>query len=665
MQNIVKLQETLKNLSDQQLAQEMQSPSGSVPQFLIMTEMNRRNEMRQEAKKAPEGTVADELVQTAQQPMGIMNLPDETLAGAAMRARISGQQQQAPDGMVAMPPQGAAPQGMPPEMPQGMADGGAVQFGNIFGNMGGNAGMQASQTPELMKQNYMPTNGYVPPAKDNMADKYSHLFDTVKGAPNPRVHMSDAERYGLPKGMAAPTYGTPGLNRTFTGREGQNTKYSWANDAARDAYIRYMTPPAAPAKTMADGGVAHFEGQGPSHVTLDEEDPVVIPGMPFSESWPYFMSGSPMGAFPYAGLPPITGAGVNALRQTGALGPVRKSEIDDLVPASEGSIRKPKNAPPASAVSGSPPPPAAEDPMSGGILSGKNPFEGMSGKYEDMLRPAPERQPIPQIGTYALEPTPALAAPAQPIRDYAGETKSEINKLLESLGGDTEALKQRDRDMALAQAGFAIAASKNPYALGAVGEGAQVGLADYAKSRKEAKALDAERIKAQIAAAGTAGEMGQRQGLAEAEMGHRERISDRELGSRESIAKAQLAQSAATANIEAILKGDANAITRAHYERIDSLPPDEVRKLEALGGGDIVKGLAIDNATGLIKNNNYIINSTWATDAQKEAAARNTIELQTMMGMSGGGKTVVRTGTNAQGQRVEQYSDGTTAVVGG
>ena len=613
MENIVKLQDQLKNLSDQQLAQEMQSPSGSVPQFLIMTEMNRRNEMRQESKKAPEGTVADELIQQAQQPQGLMNLPDETLAGAAMRARISGQQQQAPDGMVAMPPQ---QQGMPQGMPQGMADGGAVQFGNIFKNtMAGNAmPSQASGTPELVRQNYMPVNGYVPPTETDVS-KFANLFSTVKGAPNPRVRMSDAERYGIPKGMAAPTYGTtPGLNRTFTGREGQNTRYSFANDAARDAYIRSMTPPAAAARTMADGGVAHFDGTEGSDVRLS---------------------------------------------------PYMYSMFED--PNDPFGIRKNFGSTSA-AVSGAPPKRSGEegaDPMMSGILSGNNsPFlEGMLDKYAKP--PAPERTPVPEVSAYAFEPTPAQPAPTEKLRDYAGETKDEINKLLEGLSGDSEALKQRDRDMALAQAGFAIAASKNPDAFGAIGEGAQTGIADYVKSRKEAKALDTERIKAQIAAAANAGEMGQKQGLGEAEIVQRDRISDREVGSRERLAKAQLSQSAEIANIDALLKGRVADIDENYKTALLAKDTDEQRllaSLDPLKQGDISRGFAVSNAYKLIGDNNDIISDYTADPKARDAAVKANEHLYKIIGMedytAGGGTqytpdqkaAILRLGGGAKGE---------------
>ena len=264
--NILKVQDTLKNLSDEQLAQEMRLPSGTAPQYLVMTEMQRRQKMRAEfsGQEPPKTTMAEEMsgevppeppappeggqppdggqAEVAPQDanaQGLMGLPDQTMAGGAMRARISGQPQQV-DGMTAMPP-------------QGMAAGGAVQFGSPLSN--------APQQGAVQSQGYAPVQQYNPtpytPPKDdysNIRHQFDGIFATKKGAPNPRVHMSEAERYGLPAGMAAPTYGTPGLNRTITGKDGQRTRYSWENDAARDAYIRYMTPPAKAATAAPAAG---------------------------------------------------------------------------------------------------------------------------------------------------------------------------------------------------------------------------------------------------------------------------------------------------------------------------------------------------------------------------------------------------------------------------
>lgn len=63
--NILQIQDKLKDLSDQQLVSEMTNPTGSAPQFLVLSEMKRRKEMRARAStpQAPQGSMADEAVQ--------------------------------------------------------------------------------------------------------------------------------------------------------------------------------------------------------------------------------------------------------------------------------------------------------------------------------------------------------------------------------------------------------------------------------------------------------------------------------------------------------------------------------------------------------------------------------------------------------------------------
>jgi hypothetical protein len=72
--NIVQLQDQLKNFSQDQLVREMQTPSGSAPQFLVLGEIMRRQKMQQDftAQKAKDdqGTVAQEAVAAAGVPQG-------------------------------------------------------------------------------------------------------------------------------------------------------------------------------------------------------------------------------------------------------------------------------------------------------------------------------------------------------------------------------------------------------------------------------------------------------------------------------------------------------------------------------------------------------------------------------------------------------------------
>ena len=114
--NIFQIQEQLRGIPDDGLIKEMQNPSGVAPQFLVMTELQRRKELRVgSSQPAPSSTVMDDLAA-------------ETMQGA--QGPQQAQQPQMPQpGMqqaAQQPMQQAAQQGMQQGMP-GYAEGGMVQ----------------------------------------------------------------------------------------------------------------------------------------------------------------------------------------------------------------------------------------------------------------------------------------------------------------------------------------------------------------------------------------------------------------------------------------------------------------------------------------------------------------------------------------------------------
>lgn len=80
MQAPQQMEATLRQMPDQYLMSEMQRPTGRVPQYLVMAEMQRRKQLRQSAQGAQaEGnppTVADDMMVEAQ---GIASLPAENM----------------------------------------------------------------------------------------------------------------------------------------------------------------------------------------------------------------------------------------------------------------------------------------------------------------------------------------------------------------------------------------------------------------------------------------------------------------------------------------------------------------------------------------------------------------------------------------------------------
>ena len=109
--NILEVEDIIKGLPDQALMQEAQAPSGQVPQFLVVSEIQRRADMRkryQSQQEQPQGTVAEQIVQG-----GIMGL-----GGRQQPIGAPQQPQMPPQGM--QPPMGQPPMGQPPMPPQGM-----------------------------------------------------------------------------------------------------------------------------------------------------------------------------------------------------------------------------------------------------------------------------------------------------------------------------------------------------------------------------------------------------------------------------------------------------------------------------------------------------------------------------------------------------------------
>jgi len=117
--NILEQEDIIKGLPDKALMKEASAPSGQVPQFLVVSEIKRRTDMRkrheEQQQQQNQGTVKDQIMMEA---MGI---------GSVMPPQMAPQQPpMAPMGappMGGMPPQGMPPMAPPqtpkPPMPQG------------------------------------------------------------------------------------------------------------------------------------------------------------------------------------------------------------------------------------------------------------------------------------------------------------------------------------------------------------------------------------------------------------------------------------------------------------------------------------------------------------------------------------------------------------------
>jgi hypothetical protein len=189
MMNMIELQDKLKNFSQEQLVGMMQQPTGEAPQFMVLSEITRRQKMQQEASKTPTQSVAQEAVAAAGVPQG----------GIADMARTLAPQTNVAQNTGAM---SAPPQGMP-SAPQGiarMASGGVVKMaeaGKISESMRSDMRLLADASRKGMTiDEYWDT--LTPAAKaryeyfdrlEDRGDKVSTFMDSLKGIPG---EISDA-----------------------------------------------------------------------------------------------------------------------------------------------------------------------------------------------------------------------------------------------------------------------------------------------------------------------------------------------------------------------------------------------------------------------------------------------------------------------------------------
>ena len=124
--NIIDIQDQLKNFSEQQLISEMQMPTGTAPQFLVLSEIKRRKRVRDDFMKreaANQPTVAQEAIAAAGVPQsGIMGMSEAMAPQAAV----------AEGGIGSIMPQSMRPQTMPAPTDDAipMAEGGVIRAAN-------------------------------------------------------------------------------------------------------------------------------------------------------------------------------------------------------------------------------------------------------------------------------------------------------------------------------------------------------------------------------------------------------------------------------------------------------------------------------------------------------------------------------------------------------
>lgn len=87
--NVVQLQDMLRGLPDDRLKQELSQPTGTVPQYLVLSEVVRRDKIRESAAAAPQTTVVQDIIGTPTAPQAFANggfiSPAQSMANAGVR----------------------------------------------------------------------------------------------------------------------------------------------------------------------------------------------------------------------------------------------------------------------------------------------------------------------------------------------------------------------------------------------------------------------------------------------------------------------------------------------------------------------------------------------------------------------------------------------------
>jgi hypothetical protein len=112
--NLFELQERLKDFSQDQLVREMQAPTGTAPQYLVLSELQRRQRMMAEEQaqmQTPQTTVAEDAIAAAGVPQGGLADMARSMAPQTdmdMNTAVQPVERMADGGVVRMQPGGLA-----------------------------------------------------------------------------------------------------------------------------------------------------------------------------------------------------------------------------------------------------------------------------------------------------------------------------------------------------------------------------------------------------------------------------------------------------------------------------------------------------------------------------------------------------------------------------
>lgn len=429
--NLIQQQDMLKELSDQQLAQQMQYPSGDLPLFLVSTEAKRRADLRQRFKVAqaepPEKTTVQEdllrsILTGETPPTGIA----QNLGQGPQTPPIQGRLPQIDPRQGVPQPQGGVPPTPGSPQPQMLAQ--------------APVGIMQGSQPQGLPGNIQAPRGFAGGGQvrgfqeGGFAEQQRLLALHRRDAPEPVSRLPDEEK---PWWMSS-------------------VKYDLARKRARDIELRnapYYTEPSTPPIewSISEHGATDLTKAG--HLgegVVDFSQPVAAPGVstPVTDS----VIRTPPSQMDLA-RQRLAGAKLSSLE----LGEPPAPTVDTTA----WPVRKSAGAPPG------PPGPGAYEQF---IPKPVDPLE---------LKSFPTRKEFETGADFNTARDARLAVLKAEGDPYEGQSEK-----LEEREARLEKDVKRDPWLALAEGGFKMAAGESQYAMQNIGEGGQAGLAALVASKK-------------------------------------------------------------------------------------------------------------------------------------------------------------------------------------
>ena len=504
--NILDIQDKLKNLSEQQLVQEMQMPSGSAPQFLVLSEITRRKRMRDDLmarQQAPQSTVAEEAVAAAGVPQTGLGTMAQAMAPQTDIAQNTGIRSLTPTAE-----------------PQRMAEGGLV--GRVSALGGGEPPASFMRDPAVLemaaRMGVRPGQLWAQLSSEQRAMQEARMMRQEQPAPGLVTRDQYLDELTSQVGVN-PSYDPVAVE--------QGTRPSFIMPSQEDLNLRYAdesTPWVYPLGAPPSGMGAELQLPG----TVSAPPPSgAVPQLNLglaadTGGWTTPMSDVLAGPSTRYDAPGVSrySAGRRPFPQLGqpAVNPdlvapdITSEPVDlDLVaPTLEGrglgqrfidllgattTLSSPYSTPEstetAMGVIGAGPEPAVTEEEQAAADAARE-ATTRAAEQATQTTTMPAIQPTGPAGGGAGDGTGGGVPSAGPMSSYEQELVDAIKR--------AEKRAEQDKWLALAQAGLALMASKQPTLGGAIGEAGLVGVGALRSSRDEAEAQRMKLLEAQYGA---------------------------------------------------------------------------------------------------------------------------------------------------------------------